>query len=145
MTVVADEREATRFARHLFIQAGWTLALVSAALAALPLAFGAGPYSPAIAAILALATLLGLATLALSTLILFDALLFRLIASHDRDEAGCAAVDAFLARTRLKPAAPRNRPLTERISGTRRLLVRQRVACFFFLATVAAAWFAQRL
>jgi len=144
MIVLASEGQAERFARHLFIQAGWASAVVAMALAAIPLVLGNGSQSVAAAAILALAILLGLATLALSVLILFDALLFRLVASHAGDETGCAAVDDLLARMRLKPLPSRNRPLAERIAGTGRLLVRQRMACFLFLAAAAAAWFAQQ-
>jgi hypothetical protein len=143
--MTATENEAQRFARHLAIQSRWPLALAATFLVVQPLVLTRPPASVPAVAFIVLAIVFALATIALSMLILFDALLFRMIASHGADEAGCAAVDDILSRMRLKPVPSRNRPLAERIAGTKRLLVRQRAACFLFLAAAAAALFAERL
>ncbi|TJW67800.1 MAG: hypothetical protein E5V29_16180, partial [Mesorhizobium sp.] len=75
-----------------------------------------------------------LATLAFTALLLFDALLFRLMASHDSEVSGGGAVDDLLARMRLKPMPAATRSLDQRISGTRRLLMKQRMAFAVFAA-----------
>jgi hypothetical protein len=59
-----------------------------------------------------LAVLAGYATVALSILLIFDALLFRLMATYPDDMSGGAAVDDLLARMRLKPRTTLTRPLT---------------------------------
>jgi hypothetical protein len=80
-------------------------------------------------------------TLALSALLLFDALLFRLMASHASEAAGGAGVDDALARMRLKPTAAGGRTLDQRMAGTRRLLVKQRIAfALFAVASFVAAF-----
>lgn len=66
--------------------------------------------------------------LALSVHILFDAALFRLAASHDKEEAGLAAIDDVLARTGLRALSGVPASLPERLSGCRRLVWLQRAA-----------------
>jgi hypothetical protein len=82
-----------------------------------------------------------IAVLACSALLVFDALLFRLMASHDDEASGGAAVDELLTRMRLKPAPSTIRSLDDRIDGTRRLLSRQRAALGLFAAGLLAAGF----
>ncbi|RUU03999.1 hypothetical protein EOD23_17340, partial [Mesorhizobium sp. USDA-HM6] len=79
--------------------------------------------------------------LGLSALLVFDALLFRLMATHADEVSGGAAVDDVLARMRLKPAPSSPRPLDERIAGTRRLLARQRIALAIFVVAFLTAGF----
>ena len=74
------------------------------------------------------------AALALSLYLLFDALLFRLVASYENEAAGGIAVDRFLARVGLRKLPETSRPLEERIAGTSRLLNYQRAALLVFLA-----------
>lgn len=109
--------------------------LILVALPALP-----GDARPALAAALAVAALAaGFAALALSVLLLFDAVLFAWMTSFpDEVEAG-AAVDRFLAAAKLKPAPVVPRRLAERIAGTARLARRQLLAfALFVLAFVLA-------
>lgn len=88
-----------------------------------------------------LAIIAGYATVALSALLIFDALLFRLMASHPDDASGGAAVDNLLARMRLKPAPTSTRPLDDRIRGSNRILTFQRIAFVIFAgAWLVAAW-----
>lgn len=74
------------------------------------------------------------AALALSVYLLFDAMLFRLIASHESEAAGGKAVDDFLAKSGLRKAPDANRTLAARMAGTMRLLRFQRAALLVFLA-----------
>ena len=129
---------AERFAATLVVQAAWPAAIVVAAAIAAPFA-GRAALAPLPLVAATMAVLAGLATLALSAIILLDALLFRLIASHTDEMHATATVDDLLARMRLKPAPLRNRPLAERIAGTRRLLVKQRSAAGVFVAAFAIA------
>lgn len=130
------------FADWLARQALGPAMIVAAVLAAAPLAALAGAVAsnswPA-AAIAIVATVSGLAVLALSALIRFDAALFHLMASYDEETAGGAAVDDALARMRLKPKPDRVRSLSERMAGARRLVFRQRFALAVFAIAVAAA------
>lgn len=75
----------------------------------------------------------GLAVFAFSAILVFDALLFRLMASYEDEWKGGAAVDDILARMRLKPTPPETRSLAERAAGTRRLVLRQRIALAVFV------------
>ncbi|WP_287266748.1 hypothetical protein, partial [Mesorhizobium sp.] len=81
----------------------------------------------------------GMVTLAVSALLVFDALLFWLMASHVSEAAGGASVDDVLARMRVKPAAAGIRSLDRRIAGTQRLLMKQRIALGLFVAASAVA------
>lgn len=75
----------------------------------------------------------GLAVFAFSAILVFDALLFRLMASYEDEWKGGTAVDDILARMRLKPTPPETRSLAERAAGTRRLVLRQRIALAVFI------------
>jgi|GEM_PF-741308 len=66
--------------------------------------------------------------LAVSVHLLFDAVLFRLAASHDDETAGLAAIDDVLARMGLRSASPVPAPLADRLAGCGRLLRLQRIA-----------------
>ncbi|ESZ19681.1 hypothetical protein [Mesorhizobium sp. L48C026A00] len=128
MSAHRDQAEA--FAAGLMTQAVWPLFLVLAALAAAPvIAVAAQPQATTLAAAAWLvAAASGVVTLAVSALLVFDALLFRLMASHISEAAGGASVDDVLARMRVKPAAAGIRSLDRRIAGTQRLLMKQRIA-----------------
>ena len=66
--------------------------------------------------------------LALAIHLLFDALLFRLAASHETETAGLAAVDDLLSRMRLRKPDGTPSGLERRIAGSRRIVWRQRFA-----------------
>ena len=144
MTDNACRERANRLARMLMQQAAWPAAVVAAANILTPLAASArGAFETLPAAVaLSVAAASAVAVLALSTLLAFDALLFRLMASHDDDEASSgAAVDDMLARMRLKPIPSATRQFDDRVAGTRRLLTRQRLALGLFVAMLFAAGF----
>ncbi|RUY00418.1 hypothetical protein EN991_37955, partial [Mesorhizobium sp. M7A.F.Ca.US.005.03.2.1] len=132
-----------RFAGMLMRQAAWPAAIVLAANVLAPLAASArGAFETLPAAIaLSIAAASAVAVLALSALLAFDALLFRLMASHDDEASGGAAVDDMLARMRLKPAPFATRLLDDRMAGTSRLLFKQRAALALFAAALLAAGF----
>jgi len=135
--------KAEVFAARLMVQAAWPILLVVAALMAAPIiGLVAGPQTTALSAAAWLAAAASaVATLALSALLLFDALLFRLMASHATEAAGGAVVDDVLARMRLKPAAAGGRALDHRMAGTQGLLTRQRMALAVFAAACLVAAF----
>jgi len=123
-------------ARWSMIQAVWPLVILADLVVA---AIFLGT-SPALAGLLrvfllALAVAGSLAVLVYSVILVFDALLFRVIASYDDEWKGAVAVDDILARMRLKPIPATTRSLADRVAGTRRLATRQRVA----LAAASAA------
>ena len=134
-----DKAEA--FATGLMLQAAWPILLVVAALMAAPvIGLVAAPQTTPVAVAWLVAAASAVATLALSALLAFDALLFRLMASHASEAGGGAAVDDVLARMRLKPTAAGGRTLDQRMAGTRRLLVEQRMAfTLFAVASFVAA------
>ena len=86
-----------------------------------------------------LAFALCLITLTLSAHLLLDGALFRLGASYATDDAGLAAIDATLARIKLRTRRDPTRGLTERLAGCQRLLWRQRIALAATLALFAAS------
>ncbi|MCF6102994.1 hypothetical protein [Mesorhizobium muleiense] len=139
MSAHRDNAEA--FAAGLMTQAVWPLFLVLAALAAAPvIAVAAQPQAITLAAAAWLvAAASGVVTLAVSALLVFDALLFWLMASHISEAAGGASVDDVLARMRVKPAAAGIRSLDRRIAGTQRLLMKQRIALGLFVAASLVA------
>ncbi|TIP27072.1 MAG: hypothetical protein E5X67_17170 [Mesorhizobium sp.] len=139
MSAHRDKAEA--FAARLMTQAVWPLLLVLAALAAAPvIAVAAQPQAITLAAAAWLvAAASGVVTLAVSALLVFDALLFWLMASHISEAAGGASVDDVLARMRVKPAAAGIRSLDRRIAGTQRLMMKQRIALGLFVAASAIA------
>ncbi|RWO56425.1 hypothetical protein [Mesorhizobium sp.] len=139
MSAHRDQAEA--FAAGLMTQAVWPLFFVLAALAAAPvIAVAAQPQATTLAAAAWLvAAASGVVTLAVSALLVFDALLFWLMASHISEAAGGASVDDVLARMRVKPAAAGIRSLDRRIAGTQRLLMKQRIALGLFVAASLVA------
>ncbi|MGX5842947.1 hypothetical protein ACWGTI_19705 [Mesorhizobium sp. ArgA1] len=135
--------KAEAFASRLMVQAAWPILLVVAAIMAAPvIGLVAAPHTTALsAAAWLVAAANAVVTVALSALLLFDALLFRLMASHATEAAGGAVVDDVLTRMRLKPTAAGGRTLDQRIAGTRRLLVKQRIAFgLFVVASFVAAY-----
>ncbi|MER9678779.1 hypothetical protein NKJ23_05510 [Mesorhizobium sp. M0184] len=142
MTAYRDKAEA--FAAGLIVQVAWPLLLIAAALLAAPvIGLAAAPQTSSLSAAAWLIAAAGaIATIILSALALFDALLFRLMASHASEAGGGAAIDDVLARMRLKPTAAGGRSLDQRMAGTRRLLAKQRIAFgLFAAASVVAAFF----
>ncbi|CAH2406510.1 hypothetical protein [Mesorhizobium ventifaucium] len=139
MSAHRDQAEA--FAARLMTQAVWPLFLVLAALAAAPvIAVAAQPQATTLAAAAWLVVVAsGVVALAVSALLVFDALLFWLMASHISEAAGGASVDDVLARMRVKPAAAGIRSLDRRIAGTQRLLMKQRIALGLFVAASLVA------
>jgi hypothetical protein len=127
----------------LITQAAWPPAIVLAGDSVAPLVASARGALHAPLAVLALlvAATSAVVVLALSALLGFDALLFRLMATHGDEMSGGAAVDDMLARMRLKPSPATPRPLDERIAGTRRLLARQRIAFAVFVVAFLTAGF----
>ncbi|TGQ52097.1 hypothetical protein EN836_21030 [Mesorhizobium sp. M1C.F.Ca.ET.193.01.1.1] len=143
MTDDAYRQRTAAFAAMLLKQAAWPAAVVIAGDSVAPLVASARGALQAPLAVLALLVAAGsaVAVLGLSALLLFDALLFRLMATHDNEVSGGAAVDDLLARMRLKPAPSSSRTLDDRIAGTRRLLARQRVAFAIFVISFLTAGF----
>lgn len=139
----AYQDRAEAFAAGLIVQAAWPLLLLAAALMAAPIIGAvAGPQAtPISAAAWLIAAASAAATLAYSALLVFDALLFRLMASHASEAAAGAAVDEVLARMRLKPPSAGGRSLDRRMAGTHRLLARQRIAIGLFGAASLVAAF----
>lgn len=126
MSDVAYQTQAGRFAAGLLLQAAGPVAIAAAMLVAAP--FLPDGSLDAHVAVQLVAIAAGIVTTALSALAVFDALLFRLMASYPDETAGGAAVDDVLARMRLKPAPTRIRTLAERTAGARRILAWQRAA-----------------
>ncbi|WFP61386.1 hypothetical protein [Mesorhizobium sp. WSM4904] len=139
----AYQQRTTAFAAMLIKQAAWPAAIVIAGDSVAPLVASARGAFQAPIAVLALlvAAASAVVVLGLSALLVFDALLFRLMATHPDELSGGAAVDDILARMQLKPASSASRPLDDRIAGTRRLLARQRFAFAIFVAAFLAAGF----
>ncbi len=134
-----DKAEA--FAAALVLQAAWPVLLVTAGLIAAPIIGLGGPRGAAISLVAwLLAAASGAAVIAFSALLVFDAWLFRLMASHASEAGGAAAVDDVLVRMRLKPTATAGRTLDQRIAGTSRLLMRQRLLLVLFVAAFVVAF-----
>lgn len=141
----AGAPDAEAFARRLVVQAIWPIAAVAAAAVFVVRAAVAPAGSPEITFALfsTLFSLAAVVTVLLSLNLAFDAFLFRLIAGRANEAAGCAAVDDLLARMRLKQRPERPRGLQERITGTRRLMRRQRTALGACVAACLALWLAR--
>ncbi|KKZ86434.1 hypothetical protein B5K05_18400 [Rhizobium phaseoli] len=75
--------------------------------------------------------------LALAVHLLFDALLFRLVSSHETEAAGLAAVDELLFRMQLRKLDRTPRGLEKRIAGSRRIVWQQRLALVLYLVIFA--------
>ena len=128
MSESAYPDQADALARWSLMQALWpSTLLVAGCVAHLLFAPAAQNGMLANAAQLA-AVASGLAVVAFSAILVFDALLFRLMASYEDEWNGGAAVDDILARMRLKPAPSTTRSLAARAAGTRRIVTQQRVA-----------------
>lgn len=139
----AYQSRAAGFAATLIKQAAWPAAVVIAGDSIAPLVAAArgALYAPLAVLALLVAAASAVVVLGLSAILLFDALLFRLMATHNDEVSGGAAVDDMLARMRLKPAPAAPRPLDDRIAGTRRLLARQRIAFAVFVVAFLTAGF----
>ncbi|MDX8449018.1 hypothetical protein [Mesorhizobium captivum] len=139
----AHQQQTAAFAAMLIKQAAWPAVIVLACDGFAPLVASArgALYAPIAVLALLVAAASAVVVLGFSALLLFDALLFRLMASHSDDVSGGAAVDDLLARMRLKPAPSSPRALDERIAGTRRLLARQRIAFAIFVLAFLTAGF----
>jgi hypothetical protein len=146
MSDEAYQRKTAMFAAMLVKQAAWPAAIVIAGDSVAPLVASArgALYAPVAVLALLVAAASAVAVLGFSALLLFDVLLFRLMASHGDEVSGGSAVDDMLARMRLKPAPPTPRPLDERIAGTRKLLARQRIAFAVFIVAFLTAGFWMR-
>ncbi|MDR6433405.1 hypothetical protein [Brucella pseudogrignonensis] len=89
--------------------------------------------------VLLLSTLIALG---IAAHLLFDAVLFRLVAANPVEEAGLIELDRTLAKMGLREAIGATRPLVERIAGSRRIIMRLRfflilaIVLFFLLAFV---------
>ncbi|MHC1547692.1 hypothetical protein [Phyllobacterium sp. K27] len=79
----------------------------------------------------------GIVVLFLAAYILFDATLFRLIASKPSEAKGCRAVDILLARLHLRRLPQTTPMLDARMAGTNRLLLKLHLAFAVFLVLFA--------
>jgi hypothetical protein len=126
-----EDAAALAFAVKLRMHAFGALALLGAGFVSLP--YVADFQSPLSHLIWMGMIMAAAASLALSLYLLFDAMLFRLMASYENEAAGGIAVDRFLARAGLRPLPEVSRPLAERTAGTARILNFQRAALLVFL------------
>ncbi|WP_442581964.1 hypothetical protein ACSBOB_08320 [Mesorhizobium sp. ASY16-5R] len=133
--------EAAAQAKWSLAQALWPPALMIAACGAHFLFAQPRDHGLLDLAVRLLATASGIAMFAFSTILVFDALLFRLMASYEDEWKGGAAVDDILARMSLKPTPPNTRSLAERAAGTRRVVTRQRVAFAVLVLALALPLF----
>lgn len=85
-----------------------------------------------------LAVASGFLVLLLAAYMLFDAALFRLIASHADETEGCRAVDTLLAQLHLRKLPQTTRMLDARMRGTNQLLAKLHLAFGVFLVLFAA-------
>lgn len=142
--MTASLSEAEDFARKLLLQAAWPALAIAALAVSLAMAStGHHVTASSLPAAAVVTVISAFTTLAFSVLLLFDALLFRLIASYASEADGCVAVDDILARMRLKSMPERTRSVAERIAGTRRILLAQRTAFAISFAAAATTVFAR--
>lgn len=125
-------------AANLVRQAAWPSISVMLVIAALPLWLPSLPSTSPASILMSLAAAAGFATLALSALLIFDALLFRLMAGAEDELAGGKTVDDLLEKMRLKTPPASTRSLDDRLAGTRRLLQSQRLAFAIFASGTLA-------
>jgi hypothetical protein len=126
-----ENAAALAFAIKLRVNAFGALALLGAAFVSLPYV---GDFQSPVSRLIWIGLIIAAAAcLALSLYLLFDAILFRLLASYENEAAGGVAVDRFLARAGLRPLPEVSRPLAERMAGTARILNFQRAALLVFL------------
>jgi hypothetical protein len=129
---MSENPMAQSFATKLRINAYAAIALAGAALMALPIL---ADFQKPVHILLWIGFVsAGAAALGLSLYLLFDAMLFSLLASYENEAAGGMAVDRFLSRTRLRKLPETNRCLEERMAGSSRLMNFQRAALLVFLA-----------
>lgn len=104
--------------------------ITAAALIGLVWLAGPGrPFWTALAPVLVLVTVAGLAEAYLALRVGFDAALFHRLAGEAKDGfLNMPAFDAAMTRLGLLPGAKAGRPVAERCAGARRLLVAQGVA-----------------
>jgi hypothetical protein len=100
--------------------------LTAVALLLLIAASAFGVASPALASMLGLAALAGLAETYVAIRVGFDAALFDRLGKQAT--ADLAALDAALAALGLQPAGKSGRPLEDRIAGAQRLFYKQGAA-----------------
>lgn len=140
MNGIAYQRTAKRFAKTL------------ATRAALPFLFAAilTVYMPPLDSLLlsgpARAILIGAAAagfiaILLSFYLLFDAVLFLKMSRYRDEQAGGAAIDALLARMKLRAMPQGTRTLAERIDGTSRFFPLHRTALTASVASIALTLF----
>jgi hypothetical protein len=123
---------APAFAARLRVNAAVVIVMTGAAFAVLPfLADFQKPVSRLLWIGLAAS---GGAALALSAYLLFDSMLFRLMATCENEAEGGIEIDRFLARAGLRALPETNRTMAERMAGTGRLLLFQRMALLVFAA-----------
>lgn len=79
----------------------------------------------------------GTVAIILSAHLLFDALLFRFMASFEGEPEACRQVDDLLERMHLRQRPASTRPLAPRLAGTRTLMRKQRIAFGIFLVLLA--------
>lgn len=79
----------------------------------------------------------GFIVLFLVAYMLFEAALFRRIASHASEAEGCRAVDTLLAKLHLRRFPQATRMLEARMAGTSRLLLKLHLAFAVFLVLFA--------
>lgn len=125
----------------LAAQSRWVSAIIGATILGLGFVFLNTPdfASSGVAWLFLADCVMGAIGIALSMLLRFDAALFRQMATYDDERAGGAAVDALLARRRLKPLPPVVRPLDDRMAGAGRWARRQRFIMVLFLLIAALA------
>jgi hypothetical protein len=124
-----------RLAKALRCEGLSAILLVIALLAAAPVIHGLAdmPWTALWLCLIATAA----AALAFSVHLLLDAMLFNLAASFPDETAGCRAVDEFLARAGLRAASAAPRLLSDRVAGTKRLILRHRITVAIFVALFA--------
>ena len=134
MNDLPHTERANALARWSLAQAAWPPALI-VAVCIVQIAIAPAAHDGLLATGSRLVAAAGaLAVFGFSAILLFDALLFRLMASYEDEQKGGAAVDDILARMRLKSTPPKTRSLAGRAAGTRRLVNRQRLALALFAA-----------
>lgn len=138
MNDTANRTQCEQAATRLVTQAAWPAGVIIATGVLLPLWLSTQNLTFPAGLLLSMAAAAGFAALGLSGLLLFDAVLFRLMASYDDEAAGGKAVDEILQRMRLKPMPAEVRTLASRLAGTGRLLMAQRVAFAIFTAATLA-------
>ncbi len=140
MSVLPYQREAQGFAKGLATQAVWPFAFIVILYVYMPPVQSLQLEGPA-KIIFFGAMAAGCIAVLLSFYLLFDAALFLHMSRYPDEDSGGAAVDALLARMRLRSLPQRTRTLRERIDGTSRLLPLHRTALGASIASTATFLF----